>query len=138
MWSQFEMKCISQRVKTDILSWLKQGKSVRTTAKHFKVGKSTVHRIFKQNNMVSPTKQGRPRKLTKRQEKLCASRIVSGESSSCTQLTKLLIENGEANVSRKTVARALNRRGLKAGEKKKKTSIVQEKYCCKIGICKKI
>jgi transposase len=131
------MKQISDRIKNDIISWLKQGKSLRATCKRFGVGKSTIQRISKQNKIISPSKGGRPRKLTKRQEKECAKKIVSGEVKSCTHLSKVLNEEGTVNVSRFTVARALNKRGLKAGEKKKKPALSKKNIAARLEFAKK-
>jgi transposase len=131
------MREISVRVKYDIISFLKQGKSIRETCRRFKVGIGTVQKISQQNNLVSPSKGGRPRKLTKRQEKYCSKKIVSGDAKSCVHLTKVLNEEENVKVSRYTVARALNRRGLKAGEKKKKPALSKKNIASRLEFAKK-
>lgn len=61
--------------------------------------------------------------MSLRDEKFCVKQIVSGASKSVTELTKTLQENQNINIDRRTVARALNNRGLRAGEKKKKPGL---------------
>jgi transposase len=131
------MREISVRVKNDIISLLKQGKSMRDICKRLGVGFGTVQKISTQIKLVSPSKGGRPKKLTKRQEKMCSKKIVLGEVKSCVHLTKVLNEQENIVVSRKTVARALNKRGLKAGEKKKKPALSKKNIAARLEFAKK-
>lgn len=116
-------KKINKERQNDIVSQLHQGKSSRNVAKMFGVGKSTVQRIAKKKNLILNDKGGRKKKLSLREEKFCVKKITSGEAKSVVELTKILKNEMEVEVGRKTVARALNNSGLKAGEKKKKPAL---------------
>lgn len=119
-------KKIQTSLINDVASQLLQGKSTRVVAKNLKVSKTTVHRIAKSKNIDLKSKRGAKKKLTTRDEKFCAKQITSGESKSVTELTKTLKDNHNINVDRRTVARALNNCGLRAGEKKKKPGLSQK------------
>ena len=130
------VKKISQRVQNDISSLLFQGKSTAEVARRFGVGKSTVHRIGQSKKIVLKAKSGRKKILTERQEKFCAKKIISGEAKSVVQITKILETDHKTKVSRKTVARALNKAGLKAGEKKKKPGLSQKNIKARLEFAK--
>jgi transposase len=119
-------KKIKVSLINDIVSHLNQGKSSRTVASQFKVSKTTVQRIAKAKNIKLDSKRGAKKKLNEREVKNCAKKIISGESKSVTELTKQLKEQQGIIIDRRTVARALNTRGLKAGEKKKKPGLSQK------------
>lgn len=116
-------KNISQTLKQDILNRLQHGKSTRSIAKEFLISKSSVHRIAKSNNLSLKATGGRSRKLTPQDERLCARKIVSGESKSVVELTKTLKVMHNIDVDRRTVARALNKTGLRAGESQKRPGL---------------
>jgi len=119
-------KKIHKSLENQIASQLLQGKTSRNIATNLQVGKTTVQRIAKAKNIQLKSKGGAKKKLTLRDEKFCARQIISGASKSVTELTKTLKENHDINVDRRTVARALNNRGLRAGEKKKKPGLSQK------------
>ncbi len=127
------VKKISQQVQNDISSLLLQGKSTAEVARRFGVGKSTVHRIGQSKKIDLKAKSGRKKILTERQEKFCAKKIISGEAKSVVQITKILETDHQTKVSRKTVARALN----KAGEKKKKPGLSQKNIVARLEFAKK-
>ncbi len=116
-------KKIHKSLENDIVSQLLQGKTSRIIAENLKVSKSTVQNIARAKSIQLKSKGGAKKKLTLRDEKYCATQIISGASKSVMELTKTLKEKHNINVSRKTVARALNNRGLRAGEKKKKPGL---------------
>jgi len=102
---------------------LLQGKSSRLIARQLQVSNTTVQRIAKAKNIQLLSKRGAKKKLSLRDEKFCTKQITSGESKSVTELTKKLRDVHNIQVDRRTVARALNNCGLRAGEKKKKPSL---------------
>lgn len=112
--------------KTSIISHLKKGSSLKKISSKFGVDKSTVSRIKKANNIRTTNKPGRPRKLSARDEKYCVKKIVSGEAQTATQVSKELKKDFRIQVSRHTVARSLNRSGLRSGEKKKKPALSEK------------
>jgi transposase len=116
-------KKIHKSLENDVVSQLLKGKTSRIVAENLKVSKTTVQRIAKSKNIQLKSKGGAKKKMTLRDEKFCAKKIISGESKSVTELTKTLKEKHNINVNRRTVARALNNCGLKAGEKKKKPGL---------------
>ena len=128
---------LSLRIQNDISAQLLQGKSTGEVAKLFGIGKSTVHRFSQAKKIDLKSKSGRKKKLSKRDEKLCARQIISGDSKSVVQLTKTLKTHHNINVSRKTVARALNNVGLQAGEKKKKPGLSQKNVKARLEFAKK-
>ncbi len=119
-------KKINESKENDIVSQLRQGKSSRNIAKNSRVSKSTVLNIARAKNIQMKSKGGAKKKLSLRDEKFCAKQITSRESKSVTELTKTLAEKHNINVNRRTVARALNNQGLRAGEKKKKPGLSQK------------
>ncbi len=119
-------KKIKKSVEKNIISQLNEGKTARRIARDLKVGKSTVQRIARAKKIPLKSKGGRKKKLTTRDEKFCAKQITSGTSKSVTELTKTLKEDHNISVDRRTVARALNNQGLRAGEKKKKPGLSQK------------
>ena len=131
------VKKLSLRIQNDISAQLLQGKSTGEVAKLFGIGKSTVHRFSQAKKIDLKSKSGRKKKLSKRDEKLCARQIISGDSKSVVQLTKTLKTHHNINVSRKTVARALNNVGLQAGEKKKKPGLSQKNVKARLEFAKK-
>ncbi len=103
-----------------IFSQLNEGKTSRRIARNEKVGRSTVQRIARANEIPLKSKGGRKKnKLTTRDEKFCAKQITSGTSTTVTELTKTLKEDHNISIDRRTVARAFNNQGLRAGEKRK-------------------
>ncbi len=119
-------KKINKSLENDIVSHLLQGKTSRNIATILPVSRTTVQTIAKARNIDLKSKGGGRKKMTSRDEKFCAKQIVSGASKSVSELTKTLKEIHQINVDRRTVARALNRRGLRAGEKKKKPGLSQK------------
>ena len=119
-------KKIKKSLEKKIISQLNEGKTSRRIARNEKVGRSTVQRIAKANEIPLKSKGGRKKKLTTRDEKFCAKQITSGKSKSVTELTKILKEDHNISIDRRTVARALNNQGLRAGEKKKKPGLSQK------------
>ena len=119
-------KKIHKSKENNIVSLLLQGKSSRFIAENQKVSKSTVLNVAKAKNIQMKSKGGAKKKLSQRDEKFCAKQITSGESKSVVELTKTLKEKHNINVNRRTVARALNNQGLRAGEKKKKPGLSQK------------
>ena len=127
-------KKIHKSLENQIASQLLQGKTSRNIATNLQVGKTTVQRIAKAKNIQLKSKGGAKKKLTLRDEKFCARQIISGASKSVTELTKTLKENHDINVDRRTVARALNNRGLRAGEKKKKPGLSQKNIKARLEV----
>ncbi len=130
-------KKISEQVKNNILSQLLHGKSSRIVAKSCRVGKTVVQNIAKSNEVQLMGKKGRPKILTQRDEKMCMKKITSGEAKSAVHLTKILNNDRNFAISRKTVARALNKQGLKAGEKKKKPDLSQKNIKARLEFANK-
>lgn len=116
-------KKFNKSLSNNITAQLFQGISTGNVAKNLKVSKSSVWKIAKAKKIDLKQKSGRPKKLTLRDQKFCAKQIISGASKSVTDLTKTLKENHGINVDRRTVAKALNNEGLRAGEKKKKPGL---------------
>lgn len=116
-------KKIHKSLRDDIVSQLLQGKTSRKIAADLPVSRSSVQRIAKAKKIEMKSKAGRNKKLTLRDEKFCAKQIVSGASKSVRELTKTMKDNHGISVDRRTVARALNNQGLRAGEKKKKPGL---------------
>jgi transposase len=119
-------KKINKSTENDIVSQLLLGKTSRNVANHQHVSQTTVRRIAKAKNIQLKSKGGAKKKLSLRDEKFCTKQIISGASKSVTELTKTLKEKHNISVDRRTVARALNNRGLRAGEKKKKPGLSQK------------
>lgn len=114
---------IHKTLKNNIVSLLLHGKSSRFIAKYLHVSKTTVQNVAKAKNIKLLSKRGAKKKLSLRDEKFCSKQITSGQSKSVTELTRKLRDQHSINVDRRTVARALNNCGLRAGEKKKKPSL---------------
>ena len=119
-------KKTNKSLENAIVSQLLQGKTSRNIATNLQVSRTTVQRIAKAKNIHLKSKGGGKKKVTSRDEKFCAKQIISGAAKSVTELTKTLKENHSINVDRRTVARALNNRGLRALEKKKKQGLSQK------------
>ncbi len=119
-------KKIKKSLEKKIISQLNEGKTSRCIARNEKVGRSTVQRIARAKKIPLEEFVLRKKKLTTRNEKFCAKQITSGTSKSVTELTKTLKEDHNISIDRRTVARALNNQGLRAGEKKKKPGLSQK------------
>lgn len=130
-------KKLSSSKRKDIVAQLKQGKSLRSIAMYFKIGSSTVRRIGIENNILSTNKAGCKKKLTDRDERFCVKKIISGEEKSVVALTKTLKKDKQISVGRNTIARALNKAGLKAGEKKKKPLLSAKNINARMEFAKK-
>lgn len=81
-------------------------------------------------------KNGRPKKLSPTNITYCATQIARGVAKNATQLAQTLKKSSNISVSRKTVARALNERGLRSKEKKKKPLLSNKNIKARISFAK--
>lgn len=118
------MKAISQSTKETIIYHLKNGKSIRQISAITGISKSTVHNARKCCLAdLTKSKGGRAPKLSLRDVTFCIKSITSGESQTAQSVSKKLKEYFSISASRKTVARALVKSGMKAGVKQKKPKL---------------
>jgi transposase len=113
------MKALKKSQIDSIKSLISQGKSIRQVsgALNLSIGVVQKYAVGCQKQKI---KKGRPRKLRESDIEYCVLSILSDKADGATDLVKKLRAERNVIVSRKTIARALKERGLKAGEKKKK------------------
>jgi len=120
------MKKLSEDSRNRIIHALRSGKSDRQIAKEMGFGKTTIGCIRKKfcDDIVIPPKQGRPYKLSARDEAWAVRQITSGKADTATKVAKMMEEEGKATVHAKTIRRSLRRAGMKAVVKQKKPKLL--------------
>ena len=115
------MKSISLDRQNDIVCALKQGRSTRAIAASHGVSKGTITRVkgkFRVKCAKKPA--GRPKKLSKASERRLVQAVETGVCSDAVSAHKSLPTASRNVISRKTIARTLQRHGLRAHIKQKK------------------
>jgi transposase len=85
-------------------------------------------------NLKRTDKGGRPKILTDRDENFCVKQMTVGKCATVVKLSKEIKNRFDIDVHPDTISRALKRKGLKSGEKKKnqlsqkKTSSLKKKH----------
>jgi len=119
------MKITTSKAKKEhVLHLLGQSRSARSVAIETGLAPSTVRRIAEAAGLdISTNRGGRPSRLTDRDSKLLARKIVNGIVQSAKEGAEMLESNRNIKVSAQTVRRTLRRVGLKAVVKKKKPAL---------------
>ena len=108
-------------IKEHVISLLGSGRSSRNVAAQTRVSQSTLARLHKQHlGPSATTNTGRPRTLSKRQERFIVRSAVSGSTVTAVEAQASLQASSLANVSTQTVRRALERNSLHARIRPKK------------------
>ena len=130
------VKQLSSQRKTDIISALNNGESIRRIATRMGIGYGTVQRIAKQKNLTNLKKVGRPKKLTNRMNQFI-EREIQKKGVSSVSLAKTIQTSFGMKVSRQTVARSLKSKNYKAVEKKKKPSLSKKNIKLRLEFARK-
>jgi len=118
------MHAISDDIKLNILSLLAQGLSTRQVADQCSVSQSVVARLRKTRLPTVPEPRGgRREKLSAQDKRSCVRAITSGQLDTAAAVTKRYREDTGIDISSRTVRRAFNQAGLKAGEKETKPKL---------------
>eukprot|EP01099_Mayorella_cantabrigiensis_P002717 TRINITY_DN2199_c0_g1_i2.p1 TRINITY_DN2199_c0_g1~~TRINITY_DN2199_c0_g1_i2.p1 ORF type:complete len:282 (-),score=34.38 TRINITY_DN2199_c0_g1_i2:166-1011(-) len=109
------------------LELLDQGKSNTQIATQVKIGVMTVNRIRKKERpSILKAKGGRPSKLSEAARRRIRREITSGKAESAAKVSKILKNDGIADVSPDTVERALKKMGMNAITKVKKPLLTRK------------
>jgi transposase len=115
------MRPLFDSVRDQILSLLRQRRSIREVAEKCHVSKSTVQRIrSKHLSTLGQARRGRPAKLSVQDKRLCVRLITSGKLGTAVAVQKRLKDGLSVDVSERTVRRALQDAGMGAAEKESK------------------
>ena len=114
---------VNQNQKNSIRSLFEKGMSQRKIAQNLKIPKSTVADQSKAMNLKGTNKGGRPKILTDRDENFCVKQMTVGKCASVVKLAKEIKNRFEIDVHPDTISRALKRKGLNSGVKKKKPAL---------------
>jgi transposase len=129
-------KKLSLDTRANTKSLLTQGKSVREISKRLGVGIGSVSNISKAIGIKKKNKTGRPRKLTDRDVSFCVREITSDRSPTASAVSKTLKNKFNIQVSPDTIARALKKKGMKPGEKKKKPLLSKKNVKARLEFAK--
>lgn len=103
---------------------LDAGRAVRAISAELGVSVGFVSRVRKEHRAALPkAKGGRPRKLGENDVRRTARLIQSGEADTAVEVTKILTDTTNMDVSSQTICRALRKVGLRAGAKTKKPAL---------------
>ena len=115
------MAITKKGVKDRVVSLLKQGLSIRDVANVTGVARSTIGRWKATLAPDAPVgKNGRPRKLSARDQTRMAQLVTTGKTPTATALKKVFAKHHGVYVSKVTIARYLMRTGLGAFAKLKR------------------
>lgn len=115
------MKAKRDEVRNKVRFYLEKGLSNREIADILNIGHSTVQRIRKKHGIASTkVNTGRPRKLSAQEHRRLVRYVTLGEAGTATEAAEALKRDTGTQVSKWTIARALNREKFHAIVKKKK------------------
>lgn len=121
------------QLRETVINLSLQGKVSREIAKCLLIDKSTVNRIIAKykstNSLVDKPRSGRPRKTTKRVDKMIKRKSVADVKKTAMDISRELREENLADVSRSTISRRLKEVGLvgRVGVKKPLISVRNRK-----------
>lgn len=105
------------------MSLFEKGLSQRKIAFKLKIPKSTVADQLKMMKLKRIDKGGRPEILTDRDENFCVNQMTTGKCPTVVKLSKEIKTRFDIDVHPDTISRALKRKGLESGIKKKKPAL---------------
>jgi transposase len=112
------MRPLSDSVREQILSLLRQGHSIRDIAERCQVSKSAVQRIRSSHlSTLGQARRGRTSKLSAQDKRFCVRAITSGRLETAVAVQKRLKDDLNMDVSERTVRRTLQEAGMEAAEK---------------------
>ena len=122
------MKSVSYSKTNDIIQSLKSGKSYGNISVEDGVSKSTVYNINRKNRIIKSINErqdkvnvgGRPRKLSKRDERIILHIIRSGECETAVEVSKYLSNYHKKNISNSKIRRFLRKSETRSSKKVKK------------------
>jgi transposase len=115
------MRPVSDKKRSNVISALQQGLSVRQVAERCGVSKSLVQKIRVQYGPDIPAlSPGRPAKLSSQDKRCCIRAVTSGRQQTAVAVAKMLKEELHIEASPMTVRRAFREGGLGSIEKKPK------------------
>jgi len=118
---------ISQEKYQQVIRQLDEGKSAEKISRNLKISDRTVRRIRdKERPDIKKAVGGHPSKLTVATKRRVKRMITSRRVKTASQAAKELRNEGVADVSPKTVGRALKEAGLKAVKKVKKPKLTAQ------------
>jgi transposase len=118
------MKAITEDIRNTIIVLTNKNHSSRHIATQLAIHYSTVSRVRRDNlSNVLKSSGGRPSKLTATDKRRVVRMVTSGEVDTATQARQQLSSVIGADISTKTVVRALNEAGMKAATKQKKPKL---------------
>ena len=130
---------VSNSIRENVVKLHKQNYSIRSIAEKLKLSKSVVGRISKLNNgqcrIISPYKVGRPRKTTKREDRIMQRMTLKDRFETSAGIARIMEATTSVNVSRKTVSRRLKEIGLFARRPQKKPLISLKNQKKEICLC---
>lgn len=112
------LKHINLQIREAIINLFRQGKVSRKIAKFLLIDKSTVNTISRlakyksTNSLADKPRGGRPRKTTKRVDKMIKRKSIADVKKIAINISRELREENLAGVSRNTVSRHLKKVGL--------------------------
>jgi transposase len=115
------VSALSSQKKSDVLSMLQRGCTIREVSRSLHVGVGTVQRLRQKCVFnVESSHGGRPRKMTPAMERSCVLNMTRGKLSTAVEATKNVQEAFGMQVCVETVRRVLRRGGLQSQVKQKK------------------
>src|SRR5215470_6254457 len=115
------MRPVSEKKRSNVISSLQQGLSVRQVAGRCGVSKSVVQKIRVQYCPDIPAlSPGRPAKLSSQDKRCCIRAVTSGRHQTAVAVAKMLKEELHIEASPMTIRRAFREGGLGSIEKKPK------------------
>lgn len=117
------MRTLSAVTQQNILSLLRQGKTINQVADQCGVGKATVHRLYKKHLPNLFLSSGsRPAKLSSQNKRFCTRAITSGRVETATAVVKKLRDELNVEVSDRTIRLLFKRPALGRWRKRRSRS----------------